>query len=105
PIAQAIRPGSSYTFVGNALLKTADDKPYSYNLRYRQAAAATFTAITTGANGPKRAQPLGQLDPTGLAPGDYIVQLELVAPGQDPVTVQRPFTIAAQSSGAVTPST
>jgi hypothetical protein len=105
PIAQAIRPGSTYTFVGNAILKTADDKPYTYNLRYRQVSASAFTAITAGATGPKRGQPLGQLDTTGLASGDYIVQLDLEGPGQEPVVVQRSFTIAAQSSGAVPAST
>jgi hypothetical protein len=93
PIAQAIRPGSTYAFIGDAILKTADDKPYTYNLRYRQKSASAFTAITTGAIGPKRAQPLGQLDTTGLAPGEYIVELELVVPGQEPIAVRRPFAI------------
>jgi len=105
PITQPIRPDSKYAFVGNALFKTADDKPYTYNLRYRQASASAFTAITTGAMGPVREQPLGQLDTTGLAPGDYIVQLELVVPGQDPVAVQRLFNITPPSSGAVPRST
>jgi len=94
PIATAIRSGGTYAFVGNAIVKTADDKPYTYNLRYRQASASAFTTIATGATGPKRAQALGQLDTTGLALGDYIVELELVVPGQERVAVQRPFTIA-----------
>ena len=42
----------------------------------------------------EQAQPLGQLDTTGLAPGDYVVELELDVPGQEPVAVQRSFTIS-----------
>ena len=93
PIATAIRSGTTYAFVGDALVKTPDDKPHTYNLRYRQASASAFTTIATGATGPKRAQPLGQLDTTGLAPGDYVVELELSAPSLEPVIVRRPFTI------------
>jgi hypothetical protein len=93
PIATAIRSGGTYAFVGNAIVVTADNQPYSYNLRYRRTSASAFTAIATGATGPKRAQPLGQLDTTGLALGDYIVELELVVPGQEPIAVRRPFTI------------
>jgi tetratricopeptide (TPR) repeat protein len=93
PIATAIRSGGAYAFVGDAIVKTPEDRPYTYNLRYRQTSASAFTAIVTGATGPKRAQPLGQLDTTGLAPGDYLVELELMAPGLEPVTVRRPFTI------------
>jgi hypothetical protein len=76
------------------MVKTADDRPYSYNLRYRSASGSTFTSIATGASGPKRAQPLGQLDTTGLAPGDYVVELELVVPGEEPMFARRPFTLA-----------
>ncbi|MGH9520364.1 MAG: hypothetical protein ACRD2D_11975, partial [Terriglobales bacterium] len=94
PIAAAIRSGDKYTFVGDAIFKTLPEAPYTYNMRYRRASASEFTAIVTGATGPKRGQPLGQLDTTGLAPGDYIVELELMVPGKDPVTVRRPFTIS-----------
>jgi hypothetical protein len=94
PITQPIRPESKYAFVGNALFKTADDKPYTYNLRYRQASTSEFTTIVTGAMGPKRGQPLGELDTTGLAPGDYIVELELVVAGEEPIAVRRPFTVS-----------
>ena len=93
PITTAIKLGSTYTFVGDAIVRTPDDKPYTYNLRYRQMSAPTFNAIATDATGPKRAQPLGQLDTTGLAPGDYVVELKLMAPDLEPVTVRRPFTI------------
>ena len=59
----------------------------------RVAAALILTSSPSGASGPKRAQPLGQLDTTGLAPGDYLVELEVVARGQEPITVRRPFAI------------
>ena len=93
PIATAIRSGDTYAFVGYAIVKTADDKPYAYNLRYRRTSASAFTAITTGVTGPKRAQPLGRLNTTGLAPGEYEVELELIGPGLEPVSVRRSFTI------------
>ena len=57
------------------------------------AAALILTSSHSGASGPKRAQPLGQFDATGLAPGDYLVGLEVVAPGQELITVRRPFAI------------
>jgi hypothetical protein len=96
PIAAAIRAGDKYTLVGDAIFKSIADTPYTFNLRYRRASASEFTALVTGAAGPKRGQPLGQLDTTGLAPGDYIVELQLIVPGQDPVAVQRPLTITGQ---------
>jgi len=95
PIAGAIRSGDQYAFMGDAIVKTIPDKPLTYSLRYRRASGSEFTAIVTGAIGPKRAQPLGQLDTAGLAVGDYIVELQLLAAGQDPIAVQRPFTITA----------
>jgi hypothetical protein len=95
PIATAIRSGNTYTFVGDAIFKTTADAPYTYNLRYRRTSASKFAAIVTGGLGPKRGQPLGQLDTTRLAPGDYVVELELSAPGLEPVAVQRAFTINA----------
>jgi hypothetical protein len=95
PIATPIRAGSTYSIVGDAIFKTTTDVPLTYNLRYRRASASEFTAIVTGATGPKRDQPLGQLDTAGLAPGDYFVELQLIVPSQDPVTVQRSITIIA----------
>jgi hypothetical protein len=94
PIAAAVWAGDKYTLVGDAIFKSIADTPYTFNLRYRRASASEFTALVTGAAGPKRGQPLGQLDTTGLAAGDYVVELQLIVPGQDPVAVQRPFTIA-----------
>ena len=95
PIATAIRSGDRYAFIGDAIVKTIPETPFTYNLRYRRASGSDFTAIVTGAIGPKRAQPLGQLDTAGLAAGNYIVELQLLAPGQDPIAVERPFTITA----------
>jgi hypothetical protein len=92
-IAAPIPAGSTLSLVGDVIFKTTSDVSYSYNLGYRRASASEFTPIVTGAPGPKRHQPLGQLDTAGLASGDYIVKLELTVPGQDPVTVQRSFTI------------
>ena len=93
PIADAIKEGDIFAFTGNAIVKTIPDTPYTYNLRYRRASGTDFISIATGAAGPKRGQPLGQLNTTGLVAGDYIVELQLVVLGQDPIAVQRPFTI------------
>jgi hypothetical protein len=95
PIPTPIRSGDTYTLIGNAIFKTSVDAAYTYNLRYRSASTSEGTAIVTGASGPKRGQPLGEFNTTGLAPGDYIVELQLLVPGQAPVTVQRPITIIA----------
>jgi hypothetical protein len=94
PIATPIRSGSTYAFMGNAIVKMSVDQSYSYNLRYRQASASEFKTIASGVAGPKRAQALGELDTTGLAPGDYIVELELVVAGEEPIAVRRPFTVS-----------
>ena len=95
PIAAAIRSGERYAFLGDAIVKTIRDTPFTYNLRYRRASGSEFIAIGAGVSGPKRAQPLGELDTAGLAAGDYIVELQLPAPGMDTIAVRRPFTIAA----------
>jgi hypothetical protein len=95
PVAAPVRQGDKYTFVGDAIYKTTADTAFTYDLGYRSASASEFTKIATGAASPKREVPLSQLDTTGLAPGDYVVELQLIVPGQDPVTVQRPFTITA----------
>ena len=94
PIAAVIKSGEKFAFTGNAIAKTIPDSPYTYNLRYRRASVTDFVSIAAGAAGPKRGQPLGQLNTTGLAAGDYIVELRLVVPGQDSIAVQRPFTIS-----------
>ena len=93
PIADSITSGGHYTFTGDVFVKTIKDTPYTYNLRYRRASGSDFTDIVSGAAGPKRSQSLGQLDTTELPAGDYIVELQLLVPGQDPISVQRLFTI------------
>jgi hypothetical protein len=92
PIATAIQSGDRHIFVGDAIFKTIPDQPYTYKLCYRRMSASEFTAIVIDASGPKRGQPLGQLDTTGLGPGDYVVELELSVPGLERVAVQRTFT-------------
>ena len=92
-IPNPVPAGTPLTFQGDAIVKTSADAPYTYNLRYRPASGSNFTAIVTAATGPKRAQPLGQLDTRNLAAGEYILELQLLAPGQEPIAVQRPFNI------------
>src|SRR5262249_32675441 len=87
PITATIRRGDKHGFVGDAIVATADNRPYSYSLRFRQASAAEFTTVVTKATGSKRSQALGQIDTSWLAPGDYVVELELALTGEEPVAV------------------
>jgi hypothetical protein len=95
PILAPIRSGDKYTFAGDVIVKSLPEARFTYNLSYRRATAPEFTSIVTGATGPKRSQPLGQLDTTALLTGDYIVQLQLLTPTQEPIAVERPFSVAA----------
>ncbi len=96
PVEDAIAPGASHEFIGDAfvVLAPGTTRSYSYELRYRELATSNELVLVANGQGPRRGEPLGMLDTTGLAAGNYLAILELALDGAPVGVVTRPFVIA-----------
>ena len=97
PIERPRTVGEPLVLTGDLFMETGSPvgEPYSYALRYHEIATAGEGAIVTDGVGPRRAESLGTLDTSSLAPGDYIAILELRRGQSLVATVTRAFTLLA----------
>jgi hypothetical protein len=95
-LAQPVVRGETATFSGDVLVESQLEElgTFTFDLAYVPSAGGTPKAIALAQTGPRRAEALGELDTSTLAPGDYWVVLELRLGGTT-LAARRPFVVVA----------
>jgi len=92
------RFGEAIAFGGDALVKGAAAANWTYTLSYKRPLEANDKDIVSGIVADKRGAALGRLDAGRLGAGEYMLQLQLVEAGHEPVMVRRRFWVEDAAS-------
>ena len=94
-LAEPVARGERITFSGDVLVESQLEGlgTYTFDLGYVPTAGGDPTPIALAQTGPRRAETLGELDTSTLAPGTYLVVLELRLGGMT-LAARRPFVVA-----------
>ncbi|MEZ0310403.1 MAG: hypothetical protein ACAI38_01430 [Myxococcota bacterium] len=104
-LAMPVARGERVTFSGDVLVESRLEGlgAYTFDLGYMPAGGGDSTPIAVAQTGPRRAEALGELDTSALAPGTYVAVLELRLGGTT-LAASRPFVVtASMTTGGVAP--